>query len=84
MKANEIFEGRYEQNEIADQLSELENSLSEVIEQCKMLANSAKGNVSGTFTGQIDSYLIPWLTAFVIDRNQPGSIASLRRILERE
>ena len=50
----------------------------EAIESFKMAAKYSRGVIHGPFDGQIRAYTIPWLTAFIEDTKQPGSVASLR------
>ena len=72
-----------ENNEIEMQLQELEEAMYAVIEIAQSLRRSGR-TVSGPFAGQINSYFIPWMKSFMDDTSQPGSIASLRRMLSQE
>ena len=41
-------------------------------------------NLSMPVAGQMDAYLIPHLEAWIEDDNQPGSLSSLRSMLDDE
>ena len=68
--------------ELEDCLDQVDNSLQEAIAHAEDVAHLAR-NEHSQVSGQIRSYLIPWLEKFISDTNQPGSLASLRRMLER-
>jgi len=70
-------------SEIHEYLEALESHLWEAIDKARYLARLGR-NVSGPFSGQLKSYLMPHLEAWIEDTNQPGSLASLRRMLEDE
>jgi len=67
------------EQELTDQLDELEESLREVIDKAFNLAK----NTQGIFSGQIRQYFCPTLNSFILSDHQPGSIASLRRLVEQ-
>lgn len=64
-----------------EMLSELEEVLNQAVDICNMLERVGS-DISGPFSGQIRAYIRPHLQAWIEDSNQPGSIASLRRIIE--
>jgi hypothetical protein len=67
-------------DELQEGLTELENALYEAIEKANELyANSREFRFFG---GQLKSYLIGTLKAFVENENQPGSIAALQEMLD--
>jgi len=41
-------------------------------------------NGHSVFDGQVRYYLIPWLTKFIEDKHQLGSLACLREMLDKE
>lgn len=73
-----------ERRELDYLLDELSEALDNAIHLARQLAKKGRGEVvnHGPFAGQLQSYMIPHLEAWIHDEYQPGSIASLRRILE--
>lgn len=71
-------------NMISESLDELEETLWSAVSQARQLARMSRGRISGPFAAQIDNYLTEWLQNFIEDDNQPGSLSTLRRILEAE
>ena len=67
--------------QLSDMLDQLEEHLSQAVGIANDLARYGR-EVPGPFAGQIRSYLAPHLESFIDDRRQPGSIASLRSMLE--
>lgn len=75
-----------------DQIRDFEGMLDEAAEHIEsaihvlsVLSRQSRGFVSaggGSFSGQLDSYIIPHLQSWVESKNQPGSIATLRGMLE--
>ena len=65
---------------ISDMLDELDETLRHAISIANDLARYGR-EVPGPFAGQIRSYLEPHLESWLSDRRQPGSIPSLRSIL---
>lgn len=59
-------------------LQDLEDHLSEAISVAEDLARTDR-----SLAGQLQGYTIGWLRNFIEDRGQPGSVASLRRILDK-
>lgn len=68
--------------EVAETLREVEMHIAQAVEAAEYLAKIARGTVEGPFTGQLQSYLIPHLNSWINDEQQPGSIPSLRRMLD--
>jgi hypothetical protein len=66
--------------QISDMLDQLEEHLNQAAGIANDLARVGR-DVPGPFAGQIRSYLAPHLESFIDDRRQPGSIPSLRSIL---
>ena len=66
--------------QISDMLDELDETLRHAISIANDLARYGR-EVPGPFSGQIRSYLEPHLESWLSDRRQPGSIPSLRSIL---
>ena len=66
--------------QISDMLDQLEEHLNHAAGIANDLARVGR-DVPGPFAGQIRSYLAPHLESFIDDRRQPGSIPSLRSIL---
>jgi len=66
--------------QISDMLDELDETLRHAISIANDLARYGRA-VPGPFSGQIRSYLEPHLESWLSDRRQPGSIPSLRSIL---
>ena len=66
--------------QISDMLDQLEEHLNQAAGIANDLARVGR-DVPGPFAGQIRSYLAPHLESFLDDRRQPGSIPSLRSIL---
>ena len=66
--------------QISDMLDELDETLRHAISIANDLARYGR-EVPGPFAGQIRSYLAPHLESWLSDRRQPGSIPSLRSIL---
>lgn len=64
--------------ELKEGLEELESLLIEAKQKAKELAR----NSEGIFKGQLESYLIGHLDNFISNSSQPGSIETLREILE--
>ncbi len=82
MHINEITtDDNQDYNSPDDQLNEIEEHIQSAIDAARRLSRSNRNSRGGTGVGQIDSYLIPWLSRFIDDDQQPGSIASLRRLL---
>lgn len=75
-----IKEDAVDTGHLSDMLDELEEHLNQAVGIATNLARFGR-DLPGPFTGQIRSYLAPHLESFIDDRRQPGSIASLRRIL---
>ena len=66
--------------QISDMLDELDETLRHAVGIANDLARYGR-EVPGPFAGQIRSYLEPHLESWLSDRRQPGSIPSLRSIL---
>jgi len=66
--------------QISDMLDELDETLRHAVSIANDLARVGR-EVPGPFAGQIRSYLEPHLESWLSDRRQPGSIPSLRSIL---
>ena len=66
--------------QISDMLDQLEEYLNQAAGIANDLARVSR-DIPGPFAGQIRSYLAPHLESFIDDRRQPGSIPSLRSIL---
>ena len=66
--------------QISDMLDELDETLRHAVGIANNLARYGR-EVPGPFAGQIRSYLEPHLESWLSDRHQPGSIPSLRSIL---
>ena len=66
--------------QISDMLDQLDETLRHAISIANDLARYGR-EVPGPFAGQIRSYLEPHLESWLSDRRQPGSIPSLRSIL---
>jgi hypothetical protein len=66
--------------QISDMLDELDETLRHAVSIANDLARYGR-EVPGPFAGQIRSYLEPHLESWLSDRRQPGSIPSLRSIL---
>jgi hypothetical protein len=66
--------------QISDMLDELDETLRHAVGIANNLARYGR-EVPGPFAGQIRSYLEPHLESWLSDRRQPGSIPSLRSIL---
>ena len=66
--------------QISDMLDELDETLRHAVGLANNLARYGR-EVPGPFAGQIRSYLEPHLESWLSDRRQPGSIPSLRSIL---
>ena len=66
--------------QISDMLDQLDETLRHAVGLANDLARYGR-NVPGPFAGQIRSYLEPHLESWLSDRRQPGSIPSLRSIL---
>lgn len=70
---------------VHEYLDDAENHLGEAITTLKKLARLARrSKLSRPFEGQLESYIIPHLQAWIDDQNQPGSIAALKRIIDEE
>jgi hypothetical protein len=65
--------------ELITKLDEIEELLNEVIDKASDLADETQG----VFSGQLESYFIGWMKKFMDDKYQPGSIASLRGLIEQ-
>lgn len=65
--------------ELQEGLNELHEKLEEVIDVAEELNNISKE--FRCFGGQLDQYFIGWMKTFLRDAHQPGSIASLQRML---
>lgn len=86
IESGAVNEASYEEldsvpNEVLEVLDELEQHLNEAIDSARYLARIGR-NVPGPFTGQLESYLLPHLRSWVHDERQPGSIPSLRRMVD--
>jgi hypothetical protein len=79
----DIENGGLENRRVLAELEELEEAMHNVIDIARNLRRSGR-QVRGPFVGQLESYFIPWMESFIEDRNQPGSIAALRRMLDDE
>lgn len=66
--------------QLSDMLDQIEEHLSQAVGLANDLARYGR-EVPGPFAGQIRSYLAPHLESWLDDRRQPGSIPSLRSIL---
>jgi Flp pilus assembly protein TadB len=75
-----IQEDAVDRVHLSDMLDELEEHLNQAAGIATDLARYGR-DLPGPFAGQIRSYLAPHLENFIDDRRQPGSIASLRRML---
>lgn len=70
--------------ELTTKLAMLASALSEAIDIAKQLDRVVRRNpdiVTGPFSGQLNSYLIPHLEAWLEDANQPGSVAALNKMV---
>lgn len=86
IESEAVNEASYEEldsvpNEVREVLDELEEHLNNAIESARYLSRIGR-NVRGPFTGQLESYLIPHLRSWVNDEHQPGSIPSLRGMVD--
>ena len=77
---NPIKEDTVDRTHLSDMLDELEEHLNQAAGIASDLARYGR-DLPGPFSGQIRSYLAPHLESFIDDRRQPGSVASLRRML---
>lgn len=68
--------------DLFEMLEEVEDSLHRAQEAAGMLEQSSRNRLPSSFSGQLRLYLIGHLDSFMNNSNQPGSIASLRRMLE--
>ena len=75
-----ITEDTVDLAQISDMLDELDETLRHAVGLANDLARYGR-SVPGPFSGQIRSYLEPHLESWLSDRRQPGSIPSLRSIL---
>jgi hypothetical protein len=75
-------QGRRSMSKITQRImiEELESQLGAIIGDARTLARSSEG----ICRGQIEAYFIPWMEHFKEDVTQPGSLASIRRILGLE
>ena len=77
-------------NEVTAPSDEIENMLDEAAEHIQaaidILSQAARAGrrAPHPFSGQLTSYIIPHLESWIEDENQPGSIATLKRILYNE
>jgi hypothetical protein len=62
-------------------IEEIESDFDEIIRIARRLSRLTSNRIC---SGQIESYLIPWMKAFKEDNNQPGSLASIRRMLDSD
>lgn len=74
-------EAMYDHNELSEMLDDLEAALGHAVDLASNLARYGR-EVPGPFSGQIQSYLLPHLESWMSDSRQPGSIPSLRRMLD--
>lgn len=82
IEANQqILEDKVDQTQLADMLDELDEKLRQAISIANDLARFGR-DLPGPFSGQIRSYLEPHLEGFLSDSRQPGSIPSLRSMLD--
>lgn len=73
--------------ECEEMIDEVENHLKEAIDILKELSRKGrkiKNMDIGPFTGQIEHYIIGHLKDWIENENQPGSLASLRMMLNRD
>ncbi len=65
-----------------EMIEEIENHLWEAINLARQLS---KMDIYGgnPAEGQLKSYFIPWIRKFMEDTNQPGSMAAIRRMIEK-
>ena len=71
-------------NQVTSMIDDLEAGLSDVIYTAKSLERLAKQHpdlFDGPFAGQLRAYLIPHLEAWIQDENQPGSLATLKNMI---
>lgn len=63
-------------------LDDVEEYLDRSVRALTKLAREARrARVPHPFDAQIESYILPHLKSWISDQNQPGSLATLRRIL---
>jgi len=73
--------------ELDEALDNVESALFQVVdaaEDASRIADRIGGEVKRTVGGQIESYLKATAKSFAENRNQAGSVASLRRIVQDE
>lgn len=79
---SELREGRDVARKINDTLDEIEQDLDSTIQKCMMLVRYLQQTgVGGVAAGQMKAYTIGTLRSFIDNDNQPGSVASIRRIV---
>lgn len=85
-KVNEFGEDHEDEiNNLEQGLTMLDDQMRSALHTAQDLSRFARKNgAPSVFAGQLDSYLIGHLRAFIQDTNQPGSIASLLRMIEQE
>ena len=76
-----IQEQSVDPQELSSMLDELDETLRHAISIANNLYRYGR-DVPGPFSGQIRSYLEPHLESWLSDERQPGSIPSLRRMLD--
>jgi len=70
-----------DERKITSLLDAIEDDLYEAIRKAKLLIKEL-----GDFdrkSKEINSYFIPWITRFIEDQNQPGSLRSIRKDIEK-
>ena len=76
-----INEAEVDTEQLNAMLDELDETLRRAVGLANDLARYGR-DVPGPFAGQIRSYLEPHLESWLSDSHQPGSIPSLRRMLD--
>ena len=76
-----IQEQSVDPQQLTNMLDELDETLRHAISLANDLARYGR-DVPGPFAGQIRSYLEPHLESWLSDSRQPGSIPSLRSMLD--
>jgi hypothetical protein len=71
--------------ELTRMLDDVEGNLNDAIHTLGQASRKARQlKISGPFSGQIDSYILPHLKQWIESTHQPGSLISLRDILADE
>ena len=65
---------------LEEKLEQLGSLLRDAVDVAEELAREGEG----IFSGQLEVYTIPWLKTWAEDEHQPGSVATLYRILQQD